>query len=189
MIEAAAQVCQAYPDAGFILYGDGPQRGSMENRLRQLGLTDRILLPGFTEALDQLLPALDVMVLPSFTEGLPNAALEAAASRVPIVATAVGGTPEIVRDQENGLLVPPGEPDLMAERIGRLLSSPAMRYSMGEWGRRLVEAEFSFSEQAKSYEKLASRLAHNHNENKGLHRSSHGEFPAGVRLDPLRPSN
>lgn len=158
LVEAAAQVCQAYPEAGFVLFGEGPERAKMEQRLRELGLSEQVRLPGFRDDLDRLLPALDVVVLPSYTEGLPNAALEAAAARVPVVATAVGGTPEIVRDRENGFLVPAREPDLMAERIGRLLDDEKLRGQMGLGGRRLVEKEYSFAGQAGAYEAMAAEL-------------------------------
>jgi len=158
LVEAAAEVCRAYPETGFVLFGEGPEREKMEQRLRDLGLAKRVLLPGFRDDLDRLLPALDVVVLPSFTEGLPNAALEAAAAQTPIVATAVGGTPEVVRDGENGFLVPAGEADIMAERIGRLLADDKMRRQMGMRGRRLVEKEFSFAGQADAYVELAASL-------------------------------
>lgn len=176
LVEAAAQVCQAFPDAGLVLFGDGPQRGMMEGRIAQLGLQERLLLPGFRADLDRLLSAFDLLVLPSFTEGLPNIALEGSAARVPIVATAVGGTPEIVRDQENGLLVPAGDPHLLAERIARLLSLPELRRSMGERGRHLVEREFSFAGQARRYCDLVETLGCKSKMEKDLQR------PHGSRL-------
>ena len=83
-------------------------------------------MPGFRDDLDSLLPAADLVVLPSFTEGLPNVALEAAAAGVPVVATAVGGTPEVVADGVTGLLVPPGQPRAMARAVSTLLGDAAL---------------------------------------------------------------
>ena len=89
------------------------------------------MLPGFRTDLDSLIGAADVVVLPSFTEGLPNVALEASAAGVPVVATAVGGTPEVVADGETGFLVPPGSPTAIAAKVGELLRDPRLAYPHG----------------------------------------------------------
>lgn len=159
LVEAACRVCRDCPEAAFILFGEGPQRSQMEARIREAGLEERILLPGFRDDLDRLLPALDILVLPSFTEGLPNIALEACAAQVPVVATAVGGTPEVIIDGDNGFLVPPGDADSLAEKINRLVLTESQRRLMGMRGRDRVTRGFSFRAQARAYETLAARLA------------------------------
>jgi len=158
LVEAAAAVCRENPAAGFVLFGEGALRGELERRVAELGLAGRFVLPGFRTDLDALLGAADVVVLPSFTEGLPNVALEASAAGVPVVATAVGGTPEAVADGETGLLVPPGRPDRIAARVGELRGDAGVRARLGAAGRERMRTEFTFDAQAEAYLKLLSSL-------------------------------
>jgi glycosyltransferase involved in cell wall biosynthesis len=106
LLEAAGPLLRADPGLGFILFGEGPLRNSLERAVAAAGLAGRFILAGFHGDLDQFLPFLDLMVLPSFTEGMPNVVLEALAAAVPVVATVVGGTPELVEEGRNGYLVP-----------------------------------------------------------------------------------
>jgi glycosyltransferase involved in cell wall biosynthesis len=159
LVEAAAQVVHAFPDAAFILFGDGPLRAALERRIAELNLADHLVLPGFRADLDDCLGAFDVTVLPSFTEGLPNVVLESFAARVPVVATAVGGTPEIVLDGDNGYLVPPGQPAALAQRLLDLLASSTQRRQMGLRGYQRVCEGFTFEAQAREYQALFERLA------------------------------
>jgi glycosyltransferase involved in cell wall biosynthesis len=158
LVEAAAEVLRQHPATGFALFGEGGEREKLEQRVRELGLTGRVVLPGFTAELDKFLPWADVVTLPSFTEGLPNVALEASAAGVPVVATAVGGTPEVIADRETGFLVPPGEPDALARQIVALLSDSALRSRMGEAGKRRMRDVFTFDAQAAAYWKLFDTL-------------------------------
>jgi len=105
-------------------------RPALQRQIDEADLNGLFILPGFRGDLDQLMPSADVFVLPSFTEGLPNVVLEASAAGVPVVATAVGGTPEVVADGSTGFLVPPNDPVRLAERIGQLLADPKCA---GEW--------------------------------------------------------
>ena len=104
------------------------------------------------------MPNFDGFVLPSYTEGLPNVVLEAFAARVPVVATAVGGTPEIIEDAQNGYLVPPGNPPLLAQRIGKLLANDRLRETMGMSGYYRVRDNFTFESQARQYVQLFREL-------------------------------
>jgi glycosyltransferase involved in cell wall biosynthesis len=160
LVEAAAIVLKQHPTAAFVLFGEGGERAKLEARLRELGIADRFALPGFTKHLDKFLPWADVAVLPSFTEGLPNVALEASAAGVPVVATAVGGTPEVVADGQTGLLVPSGNPALMASAISRMLADEGLRTQLGSAGRERMRAEFMFESQAAKYAELFVRLTH-----------------------------
>lgn len=160
LVEAAAEVLKRHPTAGFVLFGEGGERGRLEQRVRELGLAGRVVLPGFTPELDRYLPWADVVTLPSFTEGLPNVALEASAAGVPLVATAVGGTPEVVADAVSGLLVSSGSPERLAEALGRLLSDAELRAKLGDGGRERMWAEFTFEAQAQRYADLFERLTH-----------------------------
>ena len=154
LVEAAAAV----PAARFVLFGEGGERGRLEARVAELGLTDRFKLPGFTREFDQFVPWADLFVLPSHTEGLPNVALEASAAGVPVVATAVGGTPEVVADGVTGHLVPPARPDLLAGRIRTLMADEPARRRMGEAARRRMHDQFTFAAQAAAYLQLFARL-------------------------------
>jgi glycosyltransferase involved in cell wall biosynthesis len=158
LVESAATLVRNHPAAGIVLCGEGTLRTELEKRIAELGLSDRFLLPGFRSDLDSLIPGAEVFVLPSFTEGLPNVALEASAAAVPIVATAVGGTPEVVVDGETGFLVPPGQPDALAERISRLLGDAGLRRRLGEAGRTRMHAMFTFEAQAEAYQELFDEL-------------------------------
>jgi glycosyltransferase involved in cell wall biosynthesis len=99
-----------------------------------------------------------LFVLPSFTEGLPNVVLEASSAGVAVVATAVGGTPEVVADGETGLLVRAGDPAMLAARILELLADEPRRKRMGEAGRRFVKEHFTFEAQAEAYVELFAEL-------------------------------
>jgi glycosyltransferase involved in cell wall biosynthesis len=157
-VEAAASVVRACPDAGFVLFGDGPLREAIARQVARLGLADHFVLAGFRDDLDRLLPGFDLTVLPSYTEGLPNVVLESFAAGVPVVATAVGGTPEVIEDSVSGYLVPSGQPGLLAERMLTLFGSAALRARMGLCGQRQVREHFTFEAQARQYQTLFKTL-------------------------------
>jgi len=127
LIQAAAILAGNDARLGFVLFGDGPLREGLARQIGERGLQGRFLMAGHRTDLDGLLPFLDLLVLPSYTEGLPNIVLEAFAAGVPVVATAVGGTPEIVDDGVNGFLVPAGDAQALADRIAAALGSETQR--------------------------------------------------------------
>jgi glycosyltransferase involved in cell wall biosynthesis len=160
LIDAAAVVCRSHTDVGFLIFGSGPQEDELRQRIAKLGLEGRVVLGGFRSDLERVLPGFDIGALSSHTEGLPVAVLEAQAAGLPVVATAVGGTPEVLEDGRTGLLVPPARPDLLASRLTELIDGPQRRREMGEAGRRRVRDEFTFAAQAERYEQLLQRLVH-----------------------------
>ena len=101
-----------------------------------------------------ILAAADLSVLPSLSEGLPNAVLESMAAGVPVVATSVGGTPELVEDGVTGLLVPPRDAEALAVAIARLIGNPALARRFGEAGRRRVHDRFSMAAMVRATERL-----------------------------------
>jgi len=158
LVDAAASVVRQDSSVGFVLFGDGPLRDSLRERIESRGIQGNFVLAGFRHDLDNFMPHFDLLTLPSFTEGLPNVVLEAFAAGVPVVATAVGGTPEIVDDGQTGFLVPPGQPAQMANRIRQALSDPSWRREAGVLARETVERRFSFEVQAESYAALFATL-------------------------------
>jgi glycosyltransferase involved in cell wall biosynthesis len=157
-IAAAALMARHAPDVGFVLFGDGPLREKLARQIADCGLSGSFVLAGFRTDVERFLPVCDLAVLSSWTEGLPVIVLESLAAGVPVVATAVGGTPEVVQDGINGFLVPPGDPAALARRIGDMLSDEVRRRAMGEQGRRLIREQFTFAAQAREYERLFATL-------------------------------
>ena len=121
------------PEGGFeaLLVGDGPDRGEIEDEIRELGVEGRVQLAGERSDVPALLADSDVFVLSSRSEGLPVSVLEAMAAELPVVASNVGGLGELVVDGETGLLVPPGDPEALAEALGRLIEDRELRRRLG----------------------------------------------------------
>jgi glycosyltransferase involved in cell wall biosynthesis len=128
------------PEARLVVVGDGPERGALERLAAELGLDGRVSFRGSLpreEAL-RLLAGAEGALLSSDWENLPHAAVEALSVGTPVVSTAVGGVPEVVRDGENGLLVPPGSPEALAGAVGRLLGEEGLRTSLAAAARASV---------------------------------------------------
>lgn len=127
-LEALARV----PDVALLVLGDGPERAKLERRAGELGLADRVrfLGAGTRDDVIALFRAVDAALLTSAWENLPHTLLEALATGTPVIATAVGGIPEVVRDEENGLLVPPRDIAAIASAIDRLVHDDALRASL-----------------------------------------------------------
>jgi glycosyltransferase involved in cell wall biosynthesis len=124
------------------LVGDGPDRPAVERELERLGLGGRVTLQGTRDDVPELLASSHVFVLSSHSEALPVSLLEAMAAGLPVVATQVGGVPELVVDGETGLLVPAGDPPGLAAALQRMVDDPALRARLGAAGRARVEEHF-----------------------------------------------
>lgn len=159
LIESARLVVTGKPATGFALIGEGPLREELQRQIDQAGLRDCFVLAGFRGDVDQLMPHADLLVQSSYTEGLANVVLEAMAASVPVLATNVGGTGEVVLHGETGLLVPPGKPQLLAEAMLRMLGDSAALWHMGQAGRRRVIRQFTFQAQCEQYERLLTAVA------------------------------
>jgi len=159
LIDAAALLTPRHPGAGFVVFGDGPLRDDLTTRIAERGLQGRFVLAGFRPDLERLLPACDLAVSSSHTEGLPVVVLEEMAAGLPVVATAVGGTPEVVEEGVTGRLVPSADPAALARGVAELLASPDTARAMGLAGRRRVEEHFTFAAQAEQYLGVFRRLA------------------------------
>lgn len=142
-IAAAAQVLERYPQARFLVVGSGPERASLESLVAKLGLSGKVLFTGFVADIRKHYGEFTLLVLSSLSEGLPLTVLEAFLSGTPVVATRVGGLPEVIREGETGILVPPADAGALAAGICRVLDDPAAARAMATRGRELVEREFS----------------------------------------------
>ena len=157
LLDAAAEV----PDAIFVIAGEGPERATLEARASALGIAHRVRFLGHRRDVPPLLAIADLFVLPSLWEGLPLSVLEAMAAGVPVVATRIGGTDELVRDGETGTLAPPENGPALAEAIRAALYDRERALRMAAAARALVEREHSsavmVSATSALYEELLAR--------------------------------
>lgn len=162
LLRAFAKVKAKVPKARLVLAGkvhDPDYHRRLLRLIGRLGLGGAVDFPGFADPAG-MLAKLDVFVLPSRTEGSPRALLEAMAAGRPIVATKVGGVPEIVEDGSSGLLVEPDDPEGMASAILRLLESPRLARLLGEGARRRAEERFSLEAHVEGVLRVLRRLPH-----------------------------
>jgi glycosyltransferase involved in cell wall biosynthesis len=137
-----------------IIVGDGPLRARLEGQARELGLQDTVRFTGTVGDVRPLLAAMDVFVLPSWAEGMSNALMEAMAATRPVVATAVGGNPEIVADDRTGVLVPPGDAGAIASALGALLGDAERADRLARAGREFVSERFGARARVAELERL-----------------------------------
>ncbi|MDQ6700906.1 MAG: glycosyltransferase [Acidobacteriota bacterium] len=146
------------PRARLLLAGEGPLRTDIERQIQALGVGQSVRLLGRRQDIPDMLAAADLFVIASRWEGNPLAVMEAMSAGVPVVATAVGGVPELVSEGETGLLVVPGEPAMLASAICRLLDDATRRAAMGRAAMRKAERDFDVGVMARAYEQLYERL-------------------------------
>jgi glycosyltransferase involved in cell wall biosynthesis len=157
-LEAAAAVLRRGCDADFVVIGDGPLRQQLESQAAHLGIRRHVHFLGEIQNARALLARLDVFVMSSVIEGMPNVLLEALAVGRPSVVTGVGGMPEIVTHEETGLIVPPADPRQLATGIARLLADPAAAQRLGDAGRALVERRYSAAAMGHRFTELYDAL-------------------------------
>jgi len=138
----------------LLMLGDGPLRAPAEEQLAQAGLSNAAWLPGSRDDVPELMRAMDIFVLGSRREGISNTVLEAMASGLPVIASAVGGNLELVRRGHSGILVPPGEPASIAAALIDYVAHPSLRLDHGLRARARVEQEYSLRRMLADYENL-----------------------------------
>lgn len=158
LLQAMPILVQRFPSIQLLLVGEGPAREELLRLTQALDLERHVIFTGLRTDVMRLLQAVDVFVLPSLWEGFGLVLLEAMVARRPIVASSVGAIPEIVLDGKTGLLVPPRQPDHLAEAILDLLHNPARAERMGQAGRKRVEAEFSLDRMVAQWDALYEGL-------------------------------
>jgi glycosyltransferase involved in cell wall biosynthesis len=161
LIEAARHIVETIPDARFLVVGDGPQKAELEHKVEQFDLSSEFIFAGTRWDVPAILSALDLFVLPSLSEALGIAVIEALLMRIPVVATNVGGVPEIVRSGETGLLVPPRDPTRLAEAIAYMHSNKDEAIAMAQAGERRVRGMFDIAHLARKQAELYERLLAN----------------------------
>ena len=154
LVEAAKGVVKIFPKVKFLLIGEGPLREKLQEMVDENGLTDHFLFLGLRTDVKELLNLLDIMLLPSLWEGLPNVVLEAMACGKPIIASAVDGTPEAVVDDVTGILIPPKDPRALEKAIITLLNDRDKLKKMGENARKRAEESFSIQRQIENFNNL-----------------------------------
>lgn len=162
LLEAARLVCARHPDAVFALAGQGQLRESLARQADALGIGRNVRFLGYRDDVAAVLAALDIFVLPSLSEGLPLSLLEAMAAGKPVVASNVGGIPEVIRDGESGLLARPAEPTELADRILTLLDDNTRAHALAEKAKAIVSARFGMAAMVGAYERLYRQLLPRH---------------------------
>jgi glycosyltransferase involved in cell wall biosynthesis len=143
LLQSVPLVLQALPETRFLIAGDGPLRSKLEREAYSLGIGSSVYFLGYRTDVAPLIALSDLIVMPSLREGLPNVILEALALAKPVIATAVGGIPEIITHQVSGILIPPRDPVRLAESILQVLTVLALARGLGERGRQEVTERFT----------------------------------------------
>jgi len=158
LLEAIPAVLESHPHTVFALVGDGPLRQELENQAVNLGIEKSVRFLGTREDVYALLYAADLFVLPSLSEGLPMALLEAMGMGLPVIASDLDGIASVLENGRHGLLIPPGEVKSLSLSLISLLSDAALRAQLAEEGCRLVRAQYTLERMCADYENLFVRL-------------------------------
>ena len=154
LIDAAREVLARVLGATFDIVGDGPLAGSLRELARRAGVDRAVTFAGHQQDVGARLAQGDIFVLPSRSEAMPNALLEAMATGLPVIASEVGGIGEIVEDGRTGLLVPADNPAALADRICRVMTTPGLAAALGEAARKEVRGRYSFERMVAAFESI-----------------------------------
>jgi len=142
-IEAAKIISEKYEEVRYILIGDGPDYHFLKDYTDQLKLTEKVIFAGYRKDITDVYSSLNLIVLSSYTEGMPNVILEAMAAEVPIIATRVGGVSELIENGNTGIMVDPGKPKELASAINHALSNPKLLMKLVKKAKKNIEEKFS----------------------------------------------
>jgi glycosyltransferase involved in cell wall biosynthesis len=162
VLSATRQLVEKYPELRVYMVGDGPRRAEVQSLAEAMGLERQVVFVGFVADVAPVVGAMDVVVLASFAEGTPVSLLEAMSMGKPIVASAVGGVPELIGANETGRLVPARSASDLVHALDELLSDEPKRHSLGRAGRRRVEKAYSLEAMARHYQEVYLRVASDH---------------------------
>jgi glycosyltransferase involved in cell wall biosynthesis len=161
ILRAMAMLAEQRTPIVVLFVGDGPARADMEHLAAKLGLAGKVRFLGHRDDVPDLLGASDLFLLPSRAEGLPVAVLEAMAKSLPVVATPVGGVPEVCTHEREALFVPVDDPMMLADAMAELVRDPLLRSRLGSAGRTRAMREFSFDGMVTGYEDVYRRVLAN----------------------------
>jgi glycosyltransferase involved in cell wall biosynthesis len=157
-LRAAAKLATRFPSVEFVLVGDGPLRQGLEETVAAAGIAEKVLFLGDRQDMAAILASVDISVLFSTTESMPNVVLEGMAAGVPVVASRVGGNSEVVQDGATGFLVPEGDEAALNEALATLIELPNLRKEFGQRGKKFAEENFRIERVAGQYEELYQSL-------------------------------
>ncbi|TLY15566.1 MAG: glycosyltransferase, partial [Nitrospirae bacterium] len=158
LLKAIPRVLAVCPRTVFLLIGRGELEATLKQEAKDLGIEEHVQFLGFRDDVPSILSVMDVFVLPSLSEGLSVALLEAMAAGIPTIATRVGGNPELVIDQRTGFLIPPRDTETLASKLLILLQDKELSRTLGDNGRKRVKDSFSFEAMVNNYQQLYERL-------------------------------
>lgn len=158
LIEAAAEIIKSYPEVRFLIVGDGPLLGVLKAKVQELKLTRHVIFTGFRNDVNKILNDVDIFVLPSLNEGCPLALLEAMSFGVPSIATRVAGIPEIIKNDNSGLIVEPADKESLSAAVIKLLNNSKMASIMGREGKRIVMENFTAAKMSDLYAEIYYKL-------------------------------
>lgn len=159
LILSAKKIAEQASKIKFLIFGEGKGRNSLEKLIKELNLQENVILAGFVRNIFDYMNQVDLIVNPSLTEGLPNVILEALALKKPVVATAVGGTPEIIEDQRTGYLLPPKNPSALGNKILYALQHTEESQRLAQAGFNLLQTKFSLETQTQKLQNLYLQVA------------------------------
>lgn len=162
MLHALPEVLKAHPNTYYMIVGDGDYKEELMKQTNQLGIRNQVIFTGTRNDIPNLMSFADLFILPSLTEALPTVLAEAMAASVPILATHVGGIPEMIQENVNGRLVPPKDVNTLSKVCIEMLSNPQQLHKLGDEGRKLVEGKFNIHTQIDQLQNLyIQMISHN----------------------------
>lgn len=154
LIRMSAPILLKYRNAKLMIVGDGSQRAELEILAQNLGISSQTIFTGYQKDISSYLQLINVFVLTSISEGISNVLLEAMAASIPVIATNVGGNPEIVSNNQTGFLIPRNNLNQITEKIELMINNPELASNLGESGRKLVEEKFTIEKMVTEYQSL-----------------------------------
>ncbi len=158
LLDAAAVLLKEHRNVQFLIAGDGPERASLEAQAARLGIADSVTFCGWVEDSLNFIAALDIFALPSRWEGMPNAVMETMLAERSIVATRVSGVPDLLRDESEGLVVPPEDPGALSRALNRLVNDADFRHQLARAAHQKIISQFDLKNMIAAHEKLYQSL-------------------------------
>lgn len=157
-LKAARIVLDKAPDVRFLIVGDGPKRKRLEAQAKELAISDRVIFTGFLEDIGEIYSFSDMFISSSWVEGLPQSMTQAMASRLPVVVTAVGSVPEVITNEQNGLIIHPGDYEALGENILRIIADKELAGRLVKNAFELVQKKYTMEMMVDKIETLYKNL-------------------------------